>query len=490
MPSPRTIALFVLLLCMELIGGFVLLVGLSIFDVSALGYGTFWLALLVGIAGVATAVAVVTWAPPPPWNRRIPIGAGLLAVGVPAVATSPDVVSGLVDAALFATAFWRGIAVTREPPGHSEVERRFGFGFALFFVGIVGVVGRGMVSDRWTWQLIALAGLAYVIVSLIALGVARIEHQREPGALSAVVLAVGAQLGLLILLGLGALQLFSLDMFGWLGHLTQPFFNVVGATLYHFVTPFAGVIDDLFNLIRGHAHHGGAQVAPYQPQDNSHVKKPRERPKQHIDGTPYAIGGLVVMVILLVVIGYLVWRSVPRRTSEESGARPYTERRETSLSPAELWSLILTYLRSLFRRSLDSANDAATTIRRRVWGGPYPEDPVRKAYVQLMRRTEEAGLPRGATTTPAEFQSRMIQRWAEGAPDFQEITTTYIVRRYGEHSLAPEEVSRVQASWQNVRRLIRISQVKVAANETDSTAPEVVAQSRLSRLGTRLKDML
>jgi Domain of unknown function (DUF4129) len=488
--SPRTFTLFVLLLCMELIGGFVLLVGLSIFDVSALGYGTFWLALLVGIAGVATAVAVVSWAPRSPWDRRIPIGVGLLAVGMPAVVTSPDAVSGLVDAALFAVAFWRGISVTREPPSHTEVERRFGFGFALFFVGIVGVVGRGMVSDRWTWQLIALAGLAYVIVSLIALGVARIEHQREPGALGAVVLAVGAQLGLLVLLGLGALQLFSLDMFGWFGHLTQPFFNVVGATLYHLVTPFASVIDNLFNLIRGHAHHSGAQVAPYQPQDNSHVKKPKERPKQHIDGTPYAIGGLVVMIILLVVIGYLVWRSVPRRTTEEDGARPYTERRETSLSPAELWSIVLMYLRSLFRRTISAANDAATTVRRRVWGGPYPEDPVRKAYVQLLRRTEEAGLPRAATITPVEFQATMIRRWAEGASDFQQITTAYIERRYGDQTLAPEEVSRVQASWQNVRRLIRIPRTDVAAGESDGTPPDLADQSRLNRLGTWLKDRL
>jgi hypothetical protein len=190
--------------------------------------------------------------------------------------------------------------------------------------------------------------------------------------------------------------------------------------------------------------------------DNTHVKKLKQHPKQHVNGTAYAIAGLISMLIVLACIGYLIWRSVPRRFRGDRTARKYAEHRESAISLPELWLLILNAIRSLYRRSTDAATLSIVALRRRVWGAPYPSDPVRKAYAQLLRRTTQAGLPRHDATTPDQYQKELKKRWAEAGVDFTELTEAYVARRYGDRPFSQDDVSRLQARWQHIRKVVRI----------------------------------
>lgn len=458
MPPPRAVLLYILQLLMELISGFVLLLGLSLLEVSSLGNAVFWPATLVGICGTLASLTVTALGLRPPWDRATLLGVAVVTIGPTTIVTSTDPVTATFDLLLFAFVFWRGIAVTGEAPSAAEVERRFGFGFALVFLGIVGVVSRGLTGSRDVWFLVAVAGLAYVVISLVALVAARLERQREPGALSAVVLAVAVQLLLLVGLAVGALQLFSFDMFGWLGHQTQPLVDSIGATLFNAARPFGGVVDRLFSLIQPHASpRSGAHVQP-RTGNGEIVRHLRRKPKQVVNAAAWAIGLVIALSFILSAIGYGIWRSLPHRRSEAPPERSYREHRETVVDPRAVWVALLNALRRLFTRSAHVAATPFLVVRHRVWGGPYPTDAVRKTYVQLLRRAAAAGLERRPATTPREFEELLARQWREGTPEFTTITAAYGLRRYGEAQVTETEMSLLQAAWRRARALMRVEE--------------------------------
>jgi hypothetical protein len=445
-----------LLLVIELLAGFVLILGTSLLDATSFGYAAVWPVFLSGMAGLATALLLLRFAPKHPWDRVLLLAAAVLVAGVPSYLSAEDVEPGLVDGLLLALAFWRGVVVTYEPPGHEDVYARFGSGFTLFFLGIVFIVARGEIGSAAIWQPVAVAGIAYVGLAMLALGIARLEEEREPGALVAVALAIAAQIFLLLVLGLGALQIFSIDMFGWLGHHMQPFSDTLGATMFHVFTPLGGFIDSLLNHIKLHASKPHGTLAPHRTNATQNVAPLKHRPKEHPNYAAYGYAALIVFVTIIGVVGIAIWRSAPHRFRARRGDRPYEERREAALSLHDAWRAFLLFLRGLFRRGAAGTEASLEAIRRRVWGAPYPNDPVRRAYAKLLRRSAAAGMTRPVSVTPQEFAPYLAGRWAEGADEVEILTDAYTLHRYAGASLPAEHVGRVEAAWQRLRRVIRI----------------------------------
>lgn len=438
---------------MELLSGFVLLVGTSLFEATSWGYGLFWLLVPVALAGAAFGLFVSQRG----WGERrhriaVVLG-GALVAGVPAIVIANGVVMFVVSFIMLATAFWRGMVVTSEAPSHDEVQRRFAYGFGILFLGILWVVARGIIDQRVVWQMLAGAGIAFIVVSMLALVTARVAQVRDPGAGGAVALAVLIQLGTLLLLSFIGLQLFALDLAGLVGHTVQPFFDALGRDLTGLLGYITDPVDRFVQLIRPHAKAAPRFTPPAQPANDFHGKRPKYHPPLH---SPLIVtAALVVAAVIAAGIGYAVWLAVPRARTRPVTKRPYVEERRSLVSMSALWYTLLASIRALFRKGTHAAGDALSATRRRVWGPAYPSDPVRRTYAQVLRRAKGLGLGMPSVSTPLEFQARLTDRWPDGAREFDLVTAAYVRRRYGDVVPGPEEMSSLRAGWQRLRHLMK-----------------------------------
>jgi hypothetical protein len=467
-PSPRTALLFLLLLLMELLPGFVLLVGTSLLDATTRGYALLWLLILVAVAGAALGLLVgrLRWRARS--QRTALVVGGAIIVGVASFLAANNMVAFLASFILLGIGFWRGLVVTSEPPNHEEVQQRFAYGFAVLFFGILWVVARGIIDQRPIWQMLAEAGIAFVVVSMVALAMARVSSEREAGAGGAIALAVLVQLGGLLLLSFLGLQLFALDLAGSIGHAVQPFFDALGRDLYGLLGYIADPVDRFVQLIRPHAKPAASLTPPSPPADDFHGKRPKYHPPVH--SPVVIILSLLILAALAAGIGYAIWRVVPRVRPRAAVKRGYVEERRSLVSLSSVWHLVLAALRILFGKGTHAAHGAFSATRRRVWGPAYPSDPVRRTYAQVLWRSKAVGLGMPSTATPLEIRSRLADRWPEGAPEFELVTAAYMRRRYGDITPGEEELSSLRTGWQRLRHIIKGPSKLAAGLESGRTA--------------------
>jgi hypothetical protein len=463
---------------MEITAGFSIVVGSSLLDAIPARYGMFWALLISALVGLAVALLVMIIGPGEPWNRLALVGGAAVGAGLPAWLVSSNGVSFSFALFLLLIAYWRGISVARERPGHDDVMQRFGFGLGFLFLGLVWVVARGIDSHREIWQMLAFLGIAYTVLTFLALVLARLERSREPGTGQAVALAVVAQLGLIVLVAIGALQLFSYDLVGSLIQHTRPFWDALGATLFRFVTLIADPIQWFINLIRPPGSRRAAHPPIVNPLSTAGPEgvKPKHPPQSNPAIVIAAIifGALVVGGILVAI-----WYAIPR-LPHRPRERGFTEERRT-LSLAEVWQLILGWMRRLMRRTAVAAGDAVRAGRRRVFPD-LPADPVRRIYAQMVRRAAAVGVQREPGMTPSEFQIRLIDVWPDGSAAFSQLTGAYVRRRYGEVSFADSDVARLREQWHRLRLMMRVRSRQTAAPVPDATAEPANAERGRRRL--------
>jgi hypothetical protein len=221
-------------------------------------------------------------------------------------------------------------------------------------------------------------------------------------------------------------------------------------------TPLGGVFDSLVNHIKLLAGKPHNTLIPLHAKGSAHVAPLKHHPKQRPNYSVFVYAALAIFLAILGIVGFAIWRSSPRRFRGGRRERPYEERREAALSLHDIWKAFLLFLRGLFRPGATGAEVSLEALRRRVWGAPYPNDPVRRAYAKLLRRSAAAGMTRPASVTPREFAPYLSSRWVEGADEVQILTDAYTMHRYAGALLPPEHVNRVEAAWQRLRRVIRI----------------------------------
>lgn len=473
MPPLRGLITTALLVIMEVVASFTIVMGSGLFSGPPLGDALFWLLVPVALAGAVVSLVVSGG----PWSGRAPriitIGVGVVLMLALALPLAAHPFSALLTAILVGAIYYRGAAAAGEPPTHQQVMRRFGLGLGLMAIGILWITARGIIYQAEVWHLIALLGISYVVLAMVALVLSRVEATREPGAAAAVALAVALQLGFLLLLGLAAVLLFAHDIGGYLLALTAPFWHLIGFLLKEFILALVTPLFWALNLVRTHTHaisqvtrparHIVHCVEPFQPNPHHYpVCPPNKRlhaPKPN--QLPLLIAGSITLVLIFIGLGVLVWKTLPHlpRLTPERGFRE--ERR--FLSPAEIWALLRAWVRSLLRRGTDLAASTAAGARRRIFGLDYPQDPVRQVYARLLRRAAAAGLVRDSTLTPSEFQYQLTARWPAGAEAFAVLTDAYILRRYGEIPFAEEQLRLLRAQWGQARALMRRETANPAA---------------------------
>jgi hypothetical protein len=481
-PSPRGIVLMVLLLLMEILAGFSLAVGSSLLDATSLQYGMFWPFLLAGLAGIVVALAITAIRPRAPWDRVILLAGAAIAAIVPARIFSASSVSLIVAAILLAVAYWRGASVAQEVPNYTMVQGRFGIGFGVLFTGLVWTVARGIINQRALWHMLALVGIAYTIVAMVALVLGRIERTREPGATPAIVLAVGIQLGLLAIISLVASEIFSHDLASALFNLTRPVWNAIGPIWFNMLVLLFAPIQWLLDLIHAHAHVTHPLNLVHRPPGPQHLPH-RHLQTQAVHTPFFAVAGLVLLLAVVAALAALIWKVAPRLSWRQRDPG-YDEERLYGLSLAAIWRGFRRWLQGIFHRGSAATAGITGVVRRRIFGPVYPDDPVRRVYAQVLYRAAHLGVPRPMATTPSEFQSLLALAWPEGATDFAAVTNAYVRRRYGAVSFAQEEVEMLGERWHRLRRLMRRQTLAAPAQEDDLvTLDPPVSRHRVPMLG-------
>lgn len=454
MSRRRETVLYGLMLSMDLLAGFALLVAIGAARATPAGFGLFWYLLLAGLAAAAAAMVVDGGPWPDGVGRAILLAAGAALCGALAAIVGGGAASMTATAALAAVMVWRGVVVTRDEPHHDEVQRRFAYGFGLLFLGIVWIIVWGTMVSNGDWQILAMVGIAYSVVGMAALSLARLEAQREPEVSASVFLTVALQLGALFLAALIALQIFAIDIVQSLARLLRPALSPVAGFLGAAVQLILGPLFRLAALIH-------ANVKPFRPRTGvTAFHRNTHHPAAHAapGSVPAAVQLAEIAALVLVTAGavYLLWRIMPHRRRRVGAPGPGSgQERSKLVTPGEWLRLTAAWILGLLRRPTRSAVASVQRIKQRVFGPPYPDDPIRRTYSQMLRRAEAAGLHREGAVTPSEFQQRLQVRWPAGFDDFEALTSAYMVRRYGEVEAAGGAVESVRACGERLRAVMR-----------------------------------
>ena len=76
-------------------------------------------------------------------------------------------------------------------------------------------------------------------------------------------------------------------------------------------------------------------------------------------------------------------------------------------------------------------------------------------YLALIRRADEAGLPRKDGQTPYEYARTLAPKMAEGKEAMEGLTGSFVEARYTRHGIPSEEARRVETLWESARRRLR-----------------------------------
>ncbi len=329
--------------------------------------------------------------------------------------------------------FVRGIGFGTRPLTLWFTGFQFRLGIVAFFL-IFGLSALTARFDPGIWVFL------YFAVSLFAIALARMEESAAPVPLGprwAVTLL--AAVVLVLFLGLGAVQIFTLDIVALAVQLIAvPASLIVGAIFLILLIPFSFVADWLVELLRPFANSLGRLGEILQNLMPQSVMDAAKQAQQLVllDQFVPIIRGLTVVAVV-VGIGYLLARGLNRRMLEIEEA---------------------TYAREAI--GADEEDDALKERRRskkaadRKGRGPISAETIRRVYAALVARAGEAGLPRRPAETPYEFLPRLAKAFPDEAERIQTITEAYIAVHYGEAIADVAQVRRVRQAWDQVQKSI------------------------------------
>ena len=84
-----------------------------------------------------------------------------------------------------------------------------------------------------------------------------------------------------------------------------------------------------------------------------------------------------------------------------------------------------------------------------------PRQQVMFFYLALVRRSQDAGLPREPSQTPYEYARRLDRNLPEVTESVDAMTEAFMEARYSRHEIPPSQVSRVRQWWEQVRKLLK-----------------------------------
>jgi hypothetical protein len=417
-------------------------------------FAAYWLALIVGralpasrrrwvilqIASIAIAVvAVLVVARAELYPRLDWYDLTWLPRLVPALLSSPRglAIEHIVSLGVVYV-FVRGLGLAQRPLTLWFIGLQFRIGIVIFFFFLLAV-GSLQTFDLYhnaydpsSWIFV------YFFLSLLAIALARIEETETEiryGPRWAVTLLAAVALTLFI--GLGVLQVLTLDTAGALMILLTPLWWLFAAAVMLLAIPAGMLAEWLVNLLQplfanvGRILDDLSKIVPYNQQDAQQLQ-------DSVAALTFLEPLLKTLLVLIVafILGSLIARALNRRMKKIEDE---------------------TYAREAIGADGDAAKRARGAAKGQVRSRPraLTADSIRRIYAALVARAAAAGLPRRAAETPYEFLPRLQQQWQDQASDLRAITEAYVEAHYAERDAAPEQVNFVRAAWRRIERIVK-----------------------------------
>jgi hypothetical protein len=375
--------------------------------------------------------------------------------------TSLALVLGQTSAPAFAFGlglflWWRGVHLGSQMPTYPDVENafRWGIGLLVGFALMMALTTRPSNLPALEAQTTPFV-VGFFFVSLLTLALGRLESLRSrTRALRVNGQWLGVLIGVAGLIVLVALLLGQLVSFNLLILVTRPLFDLLGwillVLIYIVVIPLAYVVQllvyALLSLLRPNA--GQKPPEPPQPADIDNVLQ-----RLFNQGVPAdlqlvlkAAGATLVLAVALLIIA----RAVTRWRPASADADATDEERESLWEAGRLRSLLLSWLRNLFRRRAPvspAAADAPVTTAASL--SLSQAVSVRELYRELLRLGESAGAHRALATTPLEHQPA-LQGTLEPEETVTHLTAAYVEERYADRRSPPATTADLRDALEHV----------------------------------------
>ena len=295
---------------------------------------------------------------------------------------------------------------------------------AAFFRGVV----RDGIFEFWI--------LLYFFLSLLAIALARIVEMRGDWNYSARwAVTLLAAIVLVLFVGLGVLQVFTLDTAQALLMLFAPLVGLVGTGVMLIAIPLYYLAGLLFDLLRPILEVLGKSIANLANTPLGDLAKTfGQNQNLSLDETAIRVLNTIFLVAIVIAIGYWLAHSLNQRMNkieEEQYVRESIgDEKGDERSPHDPKKKAKPHSRP--------RNLSAETIRR--------------IYAALIAHAANVGVLRQPAETPYELEPRLSQHWTEEQAEIHTITEAYVDAHYAEHEATEARVSQVREAWEKIKR--------------------------------------
>lgn len=328
--------------------------------------------------------------------------------------------------------FVRGLGYGQRPLTLWFVGFQFRLGIVAFFLLLL-VANFLRPFDASPWIFV------YFFLSLLAVALARIDEMDGNVRLrSRWALILLAAIALVIFLGLGVAQVFTLDAADAVIQRLAPLSVLFGILLLGVLIPAGILLDWVMGLLQPlfrnyqQAFEALGNLVPSGADEFA-------RNLQQTTALAFLAPLFRTLSALAIVlgVGYLLARALNRRMQQSEDA-------------------------AYLRESIGAADDAPwrggaarTRNKPRRRRGSVTAESIRRIYAALVARASDAGLPRRIAETPYEFLPRLQHTWPEEADRVRTITEAYVAVHYGEREFGAAEVNRLRGLWKRVEETIK-----------------------------------
>ncbi len=334
--------------------------------------------------------------------------------------------------------FVRGLSLAQRPLTLWFIGFQFRLGIVIFFGALLAAAAIPAMSKSTNnltpWIFV------YFALSLIAIALARIEEMASDvryGPRWFITLL--ASVALVIFIGLGALQVVTLDALGIIFVLLTPVWAIFSAIIFLLAIPLGIIAGWLIEWLTPFATSLGIlrnQFAKLVPENLTSAENLQSAIAALIWLEPVLKTATVLLIVF--ALGYWIARALNRRMQQIEEA-------------------------TFIRESIGNDDNQTDSAQRKRFSKrkPHPRaqhiaaESIRRIYAALVARAGDAGLPRDAAETPYEFLPRLQEHWQTHADDLRAITDAYVNVHYAEHDAAPTQVERVRAAWNRAQKVIR-----------------------------------
>ena len=135
---------------------------------------------------------------------------------------------------------------------------------------------------------------------------------------------------------------------------------------------------------------------------------------------------------------------------------------------AKAWEWLVSRIKAGTGRAPDAImtglNRLRETLKRRKSTAPVrylslrrlsPREKIIFYYQALLRRADEAALPRSGWQTPLEYETYLRNQVPEAAQEVASMTETFVEARYSQHVVSEDKIQKVRQAWEYVRMTLR-----------------------------------